>query len=170
MTIWNKYKMVEEINSKGNTKTYKAKLESIIKEITPKNKNEYDNILYNLQNYKDLIYEIIEENNKIYIVLLKDNINLDDINIIKEGYKEYDSPITKHEINELLLKEKAMCKIISDKKENNSNLNGTGFFVKLEDNKYGLLTNNLIINNIEIGNTIHFYYLLKIIFYFYFIS
>ena len=57
-------------------------------------------VLYNLQNYKDLIYEIIEENNKIYVVLLNDNINLDNIDIIKEGYNEYDSPITKHEIDE----------------------------------------------------------------------
>ena len=48
-----------------------------------------------------------------------------------------------------------------DKKEieNNSKVYGTGFFVKLNDNKYGLLTNNHIINNIKIGNTIHFYYL-----------
>ena len=125
MTIWNKYKMIEEINSKGNIKTYKAKIEPIIKEIIPKNKNEYNDILYYLQDYKNLIYEIIEENDKIYVVLLKDNINLDNINIIKEGYKEYDSPITKHEINELLLKEKAMCKIITDNK-----VYGTGFFVE----------------------------------------
>ena len=100
MTIWKKYKMIKEINSKENVKTYKAKIEPIIKEITPKNKSEYNNILYNLQNYKDLIYEIIEENNKIYVVLLNDNINLDNIDIIKEGYNEYDSPITKHEIDE----------------------------------------------------------------------
>jgi len=65
MTIWNKYEAIKEINSTGNIKAYKAKIEQIIKEITPKNKNEYNNILYNLQNYKDLIYEIIEENNKI---------------------------------------------------------------------------------------------------------
>ena len=151
--------MIEEINSKGNIKTYKAKIEPIIKEITPKNKDEYNNILNNLKNYKDLIYEIIEENNKIYVVLLNDNINLDNINIIKEGYKDNNIPITKHEINELLEKEKAMCKIITDKIENNSKVYGTGFFVKLNDNKYGLLTNNHIINKIEIGNTIHFYYL-----------
>ena len=159
MTIWNKNKKIEEISSKGNIKTYKTKIEPIIKEIIPKNKNEYDNILYNLQNYKDSIYEIIEENNKIYVVLLNDNINLDNINIIKEGYNDNNIPITKNEINELFLKEKAMCKIISDKIENNSKVYGTGFFIKLNDNKYGLLTNNHIINKIEIGNTIHFYYL-----------
>ena len=56
------------------------------------NKNEqYYLFLYYLQDYKNLIYEIIEENDKIYVVLLKDNINLDNINIIKEGYKEYDN-------------------------------------------------------------------------------
>ena len=77
MAIWNKYKMIKEINSEGNIKTYKAQIEPIIKEITPRNRDEYDNILYNLQNYKDSIYEIIEENNKIYVVLLNDNINLD---------------------------------------------------------------------------------------------
>ena len=159
MTIWNKYKMIEEINSKGNIKTYKAKIEPIIKEITPKNMDEYNNILNNLQNYKDLIYEIIEENNKIYVVLLKDNINIDNINIKKEGYTYNNIPITRTEIDELLLKEKAMCRIISDKIENNSKVYGTGFFVKLEDNKYGLLTNNHIIDKIKIGNTIHFYYL-----------
>ena len=159
MTIWNKYKMIKELYSNENIKTYKAKIEPIIKEITPRNMDEYDNILYYLQNYKDLIYEIIEENNKIYAVLLNDNINLENINIIKEGYKDNNSPIAKHEINELLLKEKAMCKIILDKIENNSKVYGTGFFVKLEDNKYGLLTSNHIIDNIEIGNTIHFYYL-----------
>jgi len=159
MTIWNKYKKIEEISSKGNIKTYKTKIEPIIKEIIPRNKNEYDNILYNLQNYKDSIYEIIEEDNKIYVVLLNDNINLDNINIIKEGYNDNNIPITKSEIDELFLKEKAMCKIISDKIENNSKVYGTGFFVKLNDNKYGLLTNNHIINKIEIGNTIHFNYL-----------
>ena len=52
-----------------------------------------------------------------------------------------------------------MCKIIVDKIENNSKAYGTGFFVELNNNKYGLLTNNHIINNIKIGNTIHFYYL-----------
>jgi hypothetical protein len=84
MTIWNKYKMIKELYSNENIKTYKAKLEPIIKEITPRNMDEYNNILNNLQNYKDLIYEIIEENNKIYVVLLKDNINIDNINIKKK--------------------------------------------------------------------------------------
>ena len=54
-----------------------------------------------------------------------------------------------------------MCKIITDKIEDNSKVYGIWFFVKFSDNKYGLLTNNHIINNIEIGNTIYFYYLSK---------
>jgi len=129
MTIWNKYKMIKEISSKENIKTYKAKIETIIKGIIPRNKNEYDNILYNLQNYKDLIYEIIEKNNNIYVVLLNDNINLDNISIIKEGYNGNDSPISKHEVNDLFLKEKAMCKIISDKIENNNKVYGKDFLL-----------------------------------------
>ena len=153
--------MINELSSKGIIKTYKTKIEPIIKEIAPRNRKEYDNILYNLKNYKNSIYEIIEENNKIYVVLLNDNINLDNINIIKEGYIDNNSPITKHEIKELFLKEKAICKIISNKIENKIRVFGTGFFVKLEDNKYGLLTNNHIINNIQIGNTIQLYYLSK---------
>jgi len=48
MTIWNKYKMIRQLSSKGNIKTYKTKIEPIIKEISPRNRNEYDNILYNL--------------------------------------------------------------------------------------------------------------------------
>ena len=153
--------MIKQLSSKGNIKTYKAKIEPIIKEISPRNRNEYDNILYNLQNYKNLIYEIIEENNKIYVVLLNDNINLDNINVIKEGYKYYDSPITRLELNELFLKEKAICKIITSRIENNLKVYGTGFFVKLDDNQCGLFTNNHIINNIQVGDTIHFNYLSK---------
>ena len=101
MTIWNKYKIIKQESSKRNIKTYKARIKPIIKEIIPNNKNEYNNILNNLQNYKDLIYEIIEENNKIYVVLLNVNINLDNINIIKEGYKNKNVPIIKHVIDEL---------------------------------------------------------------------
>ena len=47
--IWNKYKMIEEINSKGNIKTYKAKIEPIIKEIIPKNKDDYYRIYERLE-------------------------------------------------------------------------------------------------------------------------
>ena len=33
MAVWNKYKMIKEISSKGNIKTYKTKIEPIIKEL-----------------------------------------------------------------------------------------------------------------------------------------
>ena len=56
MTIWNKYKKIKDINLKGYIKTYQAKIEPIIKEIHPKNKEEYDIILNNL----DVIYKIIK--------------------------------------------------------------------------------------------------------------
>ena len=39
MTIWNKYNKIEEISSKGNIKTFKAKKEPIIKEIMPSGEN-----------------------------------------------------------------------------------------------------------------------------------
>ena len=39
--IWNKYKMIKELQSNENIKTYLTRIEPIIKEIIPKNKNEY---------------------------------------------------------------------------------------------------------------------------------
>ena len=55
-----------------------------------------------------------------------------------------------------------MCKIITNKIENNSKVYGTGFFVELNDNKYGLLTNNHVINKIEIGNIVWAIYFLTL--------
>ena len=70
MTIWNKYKLIKEINSKSNIKTYIVRIEPMIKEITPINKEQYNSIIENLKELKNeiKIYDIIEENNKIYIV------------------------------------------------------------------------------------------------------
>ena len=39
--IWNKYKMIKEIESNSNIKTYLTRIEPIIKEIIPKNKDDY---------------------------------------------------------------------------------------------------------------------------------
>ena len=39
-SIWNKYKLIKEINNKSNIKTYLSKIEPIIKEIIYKNINE----------------------------------------------------------------------------------------------------------------------------------
>ena len=122
-TIWNKYKLIKEISSNSGIKTYSARLEPIIKVITPKDKDDYHGISERLEQLKDRldIYEIIEEDYKFYIVaenndeLLSkiDKIILsDELNIKKEGIiKGHGSPIRKEEINELFEKDKAMCKI-----------------------------------------------------------
>ena len=67
--ILSKYTKVEEINSNSNVKTYSARIEPIIKEITPKDINEHYLIKEKLENNRNGIYEIIEENNKIYIII-----------------------------------------------------------------------------------------------------
>ena len=67
--IWNKYKRLKEINNNGKIKTYLTRLEPIVKEIIPKDKDEYNIILDHLEELKKDILEIIEENNKIYIVI-----------------------------------------------------------------------------------------------------
>ena len=48
--IVNKYTKIEEINSYQNIKTILAKIELIIKVITPKDIYEYDSIKENLEN------------------------------------------------------------------------------------------------------------------------
>ena len=69
-TIWNKYKIIKEISSNSSIKTYLARIEPIIKEIIPKDKDDYYGISECLEQLKDQldIYEIIEEDNKFYIV------------------------------------------------------------------------------------------------------
>ena len=123
MPIWNKYKIIKEIDSKSNIKTYLTRIEPIIKEIKPKDKDDYYKIIERLDKLKEElnIYEIIEENEKIYIVienneeiLLKiDKLILsDELNIEKESIIQgHGNPITKEEIFNLFKLEKSMCKI-----------------------------------------------------------
>ena len=93
--IWNKYKLFKEIGSNENIKTYSARIEPIIKEIIPKDKDDYQEISERLEQLKDQldIYEIIEEDNKFYIVAENNDellskidklILSNEINIIKE--------------------------------------------------------------------------------------
>jgi len=108
--IWNKYKMIKEIKSNSNIKTYLTRIEPIIKEIIIKNKDDYYRIYERLEKLKEElnIYEIIEENERIYIVidnndelLLKiDKLILsDELDIIKEvNIQGHGNPITKDEI------------------------------------------------------------------------
>ena len=70
--IWDKYKKIKEIESNNsNIKTYLVNIQPIVKEIIPKNKDDYYIISERLEKLKEElnIYEIIEENEKIYIVL-----------------------------------------------------------------------------------------------------
>ena len=158
--IWNKYKMIKEINSNSNIKTYLSRIEPIIKEIMPKNKDEYYRIYERLDNLKDElnINEIIEENERIYIVidnndelLLKlDKLILsDELDIIKEGIIQgHGSPITKDEILNLFKMEKSMCKISFETIDGKKG-KGSGFFCEIDINfpfKYALFTNNHVLN------------------------
>ena len=156
MDVWNKYKQIEQISSQENIKTYKAQLEVIVKEINTQDINQYNLVKNNLQNYEDQIFELIEENNKLFLILLND-LNLDNIynsKIKKEVYIGGEgSIITKTKINQLLEMEKAMCKII------NGNKHGTGFFIKFDDNLKGLLTNNHVIDNVKNNTKICLNYL-----------
>ena len=79
LKIWDKYTMIKEIESNSNIKTYLTKIEPIVKKIIPKNEDDYyyiikerlEKIKIELKN-ELIIYEIIEENEKIYIAM--DNI------------------------------------------------------------------------------------------------
>ena len=170
-SIWNKYQKIKEIdNNNSNIKTYLAKIEPIIKEIKPKDLNDYDLIYQKIEKLKNeiKIYDIINENGIIYIVIENsENINkkVDEIlkeklDIKKEGVVEgHGKPITKNEIFKLFEMEKSMCKIESKSKENVKR-KGSGFFCKLNNFpiQYALFTNNHILDesNIEIGNKIKF--------------
>ena len=108
---------------------------------------------------KDELYKIIDENDKIYVIM--DNNpelmkKIDDIilseNIEKEQEIDGKKSITKEEIFILFKMEKSIYKIISEKKINNkmTDIKGTGFFCQLDDFpiKHCLFTNNHVIDNI----------------------
>jgi len=172
--IWDKYNKIKEIESNNsNIKTYIASIQPIIKEIIPKNKEEYYIINERLAKLKEEgelnIYEIIEENERIYIVIDNNEeilskidklILSDELDIKKEGIIQgHGRPITKEEIFDLFKMEKSMCKISfqTDKGEIGK---GSGFFCEIDNFliKYALFTNNHVLNesNIEIGKKINF--------------
>jgi len=179
MTIWNKYKKIKELVSNNpSIKTYRAIIETIIKEIKPKDINDYYTIkerLYIIKNEYN-IYEIIEENDKLYIVIDKEKekeiekeidkiIISDELNSKNEGIIEgHGEPIKKDEILKLFKMEKSMCKISFERinKDKLEKGKGTGFFCKLSDMpfKYALFTNNHILNesSIQKGKKINFEY------------
>ena len=70
-TIWNKYQLIKEIDINTKIKTYLTRIEPIIKEINIKNENEYYIIKERIERIKEIIkiYDIIEEKDRIYIVI-----------------------------------------------------------------------------------------------------
>ena len=70
--VWKKYEKLKEIgNENSNIKRYLAIIEPIIKEIKPKNKDDYILIIQKIEEIRQemKIYDIIEENEVIYIVI-----------------------------------------------------------------------------------------------------
>ena len=121
---------------KEEIETYEATMKILIKKI--KIKDDKDFYLYEKRLYnKEGIFKIINENDYIYIYYdIKKNIDeILSINDIKEIVpKGYCGPINKNEIEDLLLKENSMCKIISKKTENGKleYCIGSGFFLKFD--------------------------------------
>ena len=69
---WKKYEKLKEIdNSQSNIKTYLARIEPIVKEIKPKDKDDFIIINQKLEELKNeiKIYDMVEEDDLIYIVL-----------------------------------------------------------------------------------------------------
>ena len=177
LTIWNKYKKIKELDKNSNIKTYLARIEPVIKEISYKNKNEYLIIIERIERIKNKIkiYDIIEEENKIYLVIDNNNeiiseidnlILKDEIILKKEGLlKGQGNPVSKNEIIELFNMEKSMCKIIYEKIVDNEIKKGkaSGFLCEIYDFpiKYGLFTNNHVLNENDIkkGNIINLEFL-----------
>ena len=172
--IWEKYERIKEIQSNNsNIKTYLVRIEPIVKEIIPKNKDDYYIIserLEKLKKEKELnIYEIFKENDRIYIVINNNEeilskidklILSDELFIEKQGIIQgHGRPITKEEIFDLFKMEKSMCKISFETKKGEKG-KGSIFFCEIDNFpiKYALFTSNHTLNepNIEIGKKINF--------------
>ena len=175
-SIWNKYKLSKDLASNENIKTYLATFEPIIKEITSKDEDSKFEMYEYFGNLKEelKIYEMIEEKDKIYLVVENDeetNKRIDEIilaneySIKKECVLEGEmEPLTKDEILKLFNMEESLCKIKFEKVKNNNieKGKGTGFFCEIDNEnfpiKYCLFTNNHVLyaNCISINKTINF--------------
>ena len=137
-------------------------MEPIVKEIIPNNPIEYEIFLESLKELRNIIkiYDIIEENDKLYIIIDNNEENIskfdklitsDELKIKKEYIlKGHVSPISKNEILDLFTMEKAMCKITFNKIEDKQIIEGTatGFFCEINNFpiKYALFTNNHVLD------------------------
>ena len=176
--IWNKYKITKILKLGQNIKTYLANFEPIIKEIIPKDAENKFQIYEYFDKLKEelKIYEIIEENDKIYLIVMHDekiNKRIDDIILLNEYsikkeciLEEHGEPVTKEEILNLFKFEESMCKIKCEKLINNAIQagKGTGFFCEIEKDKspirYCLFTNNHLLDedSIELNKIVKFEY------------
>ena len=176
-SIWEKYQKIKEMDSNSKIKTYIAKIEPIIKEIMPEDEKDYYRMKGRLEiiEKKYNIIEIIEEKDKFYIVINRDDeliskidklLLTDEFIIQKEGkILGHGNPITKNEILNLLKMEQSMCRIAFERIEDDKLKRGygSGFFCEIEGNfpiKYALFTSNHILNesNLEIDKIIKFKY------------
>ena len=178
-SICNKYEILKEINTNSGIKTYLTRIEPIVKEIIPKDINEYVIIKEKIEKIKNIIkiYEIIEEKDKLYIVMDNNNkladqfdelMMSDELDFKKEAIlKGHGNPITKEEIIDLFKMENSICKISFEKLIDNEVKigKGTGFFCEIDDFpiKHALFTNNHVLDeyNIKKGNIINIEYYKK---------
>ena len=177
INMWEKYAKIKDVYSNKNIKTCLVSIEPLMKEIIPKNKDDYYIIKERLEILKNQfkIYEILEEEEDKFFIFLENNNELsseidklllsNELDIIKESSLEgHGKPIPKEELSKLFNMEKAMCKISFNNvdKKAITNGKGSGFFCEMNiDNfpfKYALFTNNHILNksSIEIDNIIKF--------------
>ena len=183
-SIWNKFQIIKEMNTISNqdsnttVKTYLTRIEPIIKEIIPKDKDNLEIIHERFDELKKelKIYDIIEENDRIYIIIdnnekIKNKVDnmlmSNDLNIQQEVVLEgHGNPVTKEEIMNLFKMEESVCKIKFEREEFGQikKGSGSGFFCEIEKKdfpmKYCLFTNYHVLNetNIEIGSKINFEY------------
>ena len=177
-SICNKYEILKEINTNSGIKTYLTRIKPIVKEIIPKDINEYVIIKEKIEKIKNIkIYEIIEEKDKLYVVMDNNNkvtdqfdelMMSDELDFKKEAIlKGHGNPITKEEIIDLFKMENSICKISFEKLIDNEVKigKGTGFFCEIDDFpiKHALFTNNHVLDeyNIKKGNIINIEYYKK---------
>ena len=124
-SIWGKYQKIELMDSNSKIKTYKAKIEPIIKEIIPEDKEDFFRIKERLEfiekNYE--IIEMIEQEDKFYIVINRENeINskIDNLLLTDDLYIKKESKIENHG-NVIPKSEIIKFKYFDSKKSINSN-------------------------------------------------
>ena len=160
--ICGKYEIIGELENQGtNYKSILSNLKVILKEIKPKDKEEYNIRLKNLEYLKSLneikIYDIIKEDGAIYVAIENDpnaskifDLLFNQEEVKKEGNTlNKNLPISKKEIFNLFKMEKAICKIHFLNSTNEEGT-GTGFFCEIDDKSIpiekALFTNYHVLN------------------------